>query len=204
MKLSPLLILSAASLVGCAKAPTAPRAPVVVTVYNNLKVEVSLSVGSVPYGALGPARQVVLTLPPGTRAISFAAQQQRLQSGSYAYLADDAMAYSLPLIGTAPSVQITNVVDGQAYFSLLIYNQSGAAYSISVFDGGANRCILGVNDTSPLVIYRLGYFKLTPTVVIRAYSTNNCTGDRYLFWSNVVLGRFEPQPGDMPINIQRF
>lgn len=185
------LILTVAIL-GCAGS-TEPKQPHVTTVFNFLATPVKTAAGGVPYGTIQSNDNTVLTIPADVSSLTIAPNKQTFSDGTP--IGDDMAAFLVPLNGPNVLVDVSNVIDGQAFIAPNVYNSSGVQVEVAIVDGSTVRCLVTLAPNSSFFGVQLGYYRLTSTLAMRIYKAgSNCTGS-FRTWTNALLSSFDTKSG---------
>jgi hypothetical protein len=187
----PLFLLA---LGGCYSKPTAAWQPVRVVVENFLTEPVSITSGGTTYGSFS-TRWTALALPPGAATLTWTPTAPVYSDSSA--VPSDLTIQTVALTANPDTVVITNVVNGQKYFSPWLFNSSGDTVDVGIVDGGSTRLCVQLGTTN----FQLAYYRLTSTVEVHVFrSGTNCTGS-YITWNNASLAAYQVSSGVVQLNI---
>ena len=178
-------------LTGCGSkdtsSPTQPLpTPTVVTatLVNRLDVPVVITSGSTTYGSLNTGQPIAITLPPGTKTVSWTSAKRNLSNGTV--MQDDLNGATLSLSANLNTIDISNVVDGVTYFTPSIQKVIADTISLELVTAGNPRCIgwqSGPSNSSS----RWGYYRFDSSTILRYYKGTQCGIGATRGWNNSIL-----------------
>lgn len=180
--------------------PTEPPPTVVtVTVLNGLRVPVSLTAASTAFGTVGSGGSTVLTLPPRTTSLQWAAGSDQYGDGSP--IPDDLTGASLSIAQNLGTLDITNVVNGVPYIRPVIASDVADTISFAVAQPSlaTPKCI-GFMYGTAIIGYPWGYHRLEAGTTIRVHRGIGCHG-AYLFWTYDQLLGFQARSGHIGLRV---
>jgi hypothetical protein len=187
----PLLLLA---LVGCTKAPTAAWQPVRVAVENFLTEPVEIASVGTTYGTFS-SRWSYFAFPTGTGSLVWTPVAP-LYSDSTP-VPTDLNAVTASFAAANDTVVITNVVNGQTYFTPSLYNLTGVTVDVAIVDNGATRLCVELGVTN----FQLAYYHLTATVALRVYKQGTaCTGT-FVTIGHATLAAYQANSGLVQVNL---
>jgi len=189
------------ALGGCGGGDSGPKPPVEVSVYNFLVFPVTVSAGGTTYGAITPNNFTVLTLPAATATLTWAAGKATYSNSTP--IPDDLGSISVPLPGTATTVDINHVAGGQTYFSPRLVNGTASSVDVAIVQNGTVQCLgtAGPAISGLPTTTRWGYYRVGTATEFRAYQYNtNCTSTSYVYWqgSQIAAG-VDTKSGDIQL-----
>ena len=179
----------------------APTGNVTFLAVNNLIAPVTISVNGSPYVILSNGRTTQITLPVATQLTWTSAKP----ADADGQLIPDEIGIEHVDVGSiSGSLEITNVIGNQTYFTARIFNLTNLRVSIGVWDGAKVWCaaVLPAATTSAPGFTLIGYYRLLSTTELRAYTTTtNCTGS-FVSWPSSQLNGFEPKSGMLTLSLE--
>jgi hypothetical protein len=163
---------------------TSPAIPFAMrfSVINDLVSPVTISVDSVPYLILPGGKTASLTMPSTAKSLTWISA--KAAGSNRAMIPDDISEVKVSIAGIGTALDISNVINDQAYITAMIYNSTSSAVSIGVFDGSSVTCAaeLPAASSTSRGFTQTGYYKLLPATEVRAYSApSGCTGG-FMSW----------------------
>jgi hypothetical protein len=191
------LVALLALAAGCGGDPTAPEEPVRLTLWNSLNNTVTVSIDGTPQGGLNPTFLVPQDIwaPAGARSLQVTPVPRNFSDGTR--VPDDYPTRAFAIEKGSMSVDVSNVVNGQPYFTPTITNTLAVPVAIGLVENGQVRCLCWVGEATAFSSSRvvLGYFRLSPSTEMRMYpGRTDCSG-QFLVWSNGQLAAFAPSSG---------
>lgn len=188
-----LLALGACEAVGDASGPA--DFPVQLIVSNRLVAPVSVSIDGTPLVALQGGAGSPVTVSSKAQWLTWTSAKPTDSRGQP--IRDDIGEVKVLVAGTNGAVEISNIIDDQAYITASIFNRTTAAVSIGVYDGASVSCAADLPPAAGAVsgFTRIGYYRLLPATEVRAYrDASNCTGP-YRAWPSSEVRAFGAKSG---------
>ena len=197
--LVPILLLGACQ--GDVMAPGPNDSSVTFTVANDLIAPVTITVGGSPYAILGSGGSMQMTLPANTRLVWTSAKP----ADSYGNKIDDQVGdITVSVAAINGTLELTNFIESQTYFTARLFNFTSTRVSIGVFDGAKVWCAAVLpeqSSTAPGFVV-IGYYKLLPVTQVRAYTTaQDCTGS-YVPWPGAQLTDLQAKTGLITLSLE--
>ena len=168
---------------------------------NELIAPVTITVNGSPYAILGSGRSMQLTLPANTRLLWTSAKP----ADAFGNKIDDQVGeITVAVAAINGTLEFTNVIENQTYFTARLFNFTNIRVSIGVFDGSKVWCAAVLPEQSPTApgFVLIGYYKLLPTTEVRAYSTaTDCTGP-YVPWPGAQLTDLQAKSGLLTLSLE--
>lgn len=197
-----MLGLSLAAACGSARDTSDPaRYPLRFLVSNNLIAPVTVSVDGVPQLGLQGGKSSGLTVPTSAQWVTWTSAKPMDAQGRA--IPDDIGEVQIEVAAIGRDLEISNVIDNQPYITAGIFNHTGAAVSIGVYDGVTVSCAsaLPAASESRSGFTQIGYYKLLPATTIRAYRDPlTCTGP-YIAWPTSELREFSEKSGVVVLSL---
>jgi hypothetical protein len=150
--------------------------PVAFQVANDLIAPVTIKVDGSPYLILSGGRSAPVTVPANSR-LTWTSAKPADTHGEM--IPDEIGEQTVPVTSIRGTLEITNVIGSQTYFTARIFNFTSTRVSIGVFQESTLWCAaLLPAETSGVPGFTLtGYYRLLPATELRAYTTSaDCTG----------------------------
>ena len=170
-------------------------------VANDLIAPVTITVGGSPYAIVNSGRSMQLTLPANTRLLWTSAKPADALGNKIDDQVGDIAVAVAAINGT---LEFTNVIENQTYFTARLFNFTNTRVSIGVFDGSKVWCAAVLPEQSPTApgFVLIGYYKLLPTTEVRAYTTaGDCTG-AYVSWPGAQLTDLQAKSGLLTLSLE--
>jgi hypothetical protein len=164
--------------------PTPTPTVITATLVNRLDVPVVITSGSTTYGSLNTGQPIAITLPPGTKTVSWTSAKRNLSNGSV--MQDDLNGATLSLSTNLNTIDISNVVDGVTYFTPSIQKEIADTISIELVTDGTPRCI-GWQSGPSFSSFRWGYYRFESSTILRYYKGTRCGVGSSRGWNNSSL-----------------
>jgi hypothetical protein len=175
--------------------------PVSFVASNDLIAPVTISADGSPYVILSSGRTTPITLPAGTRLTWTSAKPADAQGRR---IPDEIGEVRVNVPGMSGTLEITNVIGDQTYFTARIFNFTDDAVSVGVFDGTRVWCasFLPAATLSGPGFTVTGYYRLVPATELRAYTTTvDCTGP-YVTWPSSQMIGLQPKSGLLTLSLE--
>ncbi|MFL5615890.1 MAG: hypothetical protein ACJ796_19660 [Gemmatimonadaceae bacterium] len=195
----PFTLLVACS--GESTTPVPPIGPVTFVVANDLIAPVTFSVDGSPYVILSSGRTTSITVSASSRLTWTSAKPADAQGQR---IPDEIGDVRVNVAGLGGSLEITNVIGDQTYFTARIFNFTGGPVSIGVFDGTKVWCasLLPAATMSGPGFTVIGYYRLLPATELRAYTTTaNCSGP-YVTWPSSQITGLQANSGLLTLSLE--
>lgn len=169
--------------------------PVQIIVSNRLVAPVSVSIDGTPLVGLKGGADSPVTVSSRAQWLTWTSAKPMDPRGQP--IRDDIGEVRILAAGVNGVVEISNIIDDQAYITASIYNRTTTAVSIGVYDGTSVACAAELPPAADAVsgFTRIGYYRLLPTTEVRAYrDPSNCTGP-YRAWPASEVRAFGPKSG---------
>jgi len=176
--------------------------PITVTVSNKLVAPVTISVDGDAIIGLSGGASSQLTVSSKTQWLTWISAKPMDSEGHP--IQDDLGEVKVLFGGINRTLEIQNVVQDQTYITASIFNNTVADISIGVFDGTSVACAAALPGKAGVVrgFTQIGYYRLLPTTVLRAYrDPKNCTGP-FSSWSPEQLKTFEAKSGLLTLTVE--
>lgn len=197
--LLPILVLGACD--GASTLTVPNDEPVTFLVANDLIAPVTITVNGSPYAILSTGRSMQLTLPATTRLVWTSAKP----ADSYGNRIDDQVGdITVNVAAINGTLELTNIIDNETYFTARLFNFTNTRVSIGVFDGAKVWCAAVLPEQSPTApgFVVIGYYKLLPVTEVRAYTTaTDCTGP-YVPWPGAQLTDLQAKSGLITLSLE--
>jgi hypothetical protein len=174
--------------------------PVSFQVANDLIAPVTINVDGSPYLILSGGRSAPVTVPANSRLTWTSAKPADAHGER---IPDEIGEQSVPVTSIRGTLEITNVIGSQTYFTARIFNFTSTRVSIGVFQESTLWCAaLLPAATSGVPGFTLtGYYRLLPSTELRAYTTSaDCTG-AYVPWSSSQLSSVDAKSGLVTLSL---
>jgi hypothetical protein len=181
-------------LTGCSDSSEEPPAFVIANIYNRLVLPVTIYSNGTNLGNIGAYASTVLTLPRGTRSITWSAHVTVLSDGLT--ISSDLHDVSVSIPDQQNFVDVNNIVNGKVWIAPTITNTSGGVRSIGIWNGASIRCVVVLPVFATATI---SYFLLTPQTRVVSFASTNCTGSSS-YWTNQQLQGFDAVSGALRLN----
>lgn len=198
---STLLIVVAAACGGDVGMPAPNDSPVTFVAANALVAPVTITVNGEQYAILNPGRSTQMTLPANAHVTWTSAKPADAQGRE---IADQIGVISVDVPAINSTLEFTNIIENQTYFTARIFNLTASQVSIGVFDGSKVWCAANMPPatTSGPGFIIIGYYKLLPATEVRAYTTaSDCTG-AYVLWPQTQLTDFQAKSGLLTLSLE--
>lgn len=196
------IALAATLLAGCGADTTTATAtpfPIRVDITNSLVAPVTIAVDGAPAVILSPGRGSPLTVLSTAKTLTWTSGKPTDVDGRQ--IPDEIGEVSMPVAGLGPTLDITNVINGQTYVTANVINHTNARVTIGVANGSTVACA-GVLDPAAFGIdgfVRIGYYRLLATTELRAYRDSaRCVG-AYTAWPAGTLTHYAPKTGNVAL-----
>jgi hypothetical protein len=169
--------------------------PVQLIVSNRLVAPVSVSIDGTPLVGLQSGASSPVTISSKVQWLTWTSAKPLDPRGQP--IRDDIGEVKVLIAGANSVVEISNIIDDQAYVTASIFNQTTAAVSIGVSDGASVACAAELPPAAGAVrgFTRIGYYRLAPATEVRAYRDPvNCTGP-YRAWPSSEVRAFNAKSG---------
>lgn len=197
-----MLVLSLAAACAGARDTSGPaREPVRFIISNNLIAPVTVSVDGVPQVGLQGGKQSGLAVPASAQWLTWVSAKPMDSRGQP--IPDDIGEVRIAVAAINGDLEINNVIGNQPYITAGIFNHTRAAVSIGVYNGSAVSCVsaLPAASESRSGFTQIGYYKLLPATMVRAYRDPlTCTGP-YLAWPSSQLRGFSEKSGVIVLSL---
>lgn len=195
-----LLILVLGACQG--EATSAPNdSQVAFSVVNDLIAPVTITIDGSPYAIVGGGGSIQLRLPANTRLVWTSAKP----ADSHGNKIDDQVGdITVNVAAINGTLELTNFIDNETYFTARLFNFTNTRVSIGVFDGSKVWCAAVLPEQSPTVpgFVVIGYYKLLPVTEVRAYTTAlDCTGP-YVPWPGAQLTDLQAKTGLVTLSLE--
>jgi hypothetical protein len=171
------------------------------TVANDLIAPVTITVNGSAYAIVSSGRSLQLTLPATTRLVWTSAKPADALGNKIDDQVGDITVAVAAINGT---LELTNVIENQTYFTARLFNFTNTRVSIGVFDGSKVWCAAVLPEQSPTApgFVLIGYYKLLPTTEVRAYTTaTDCTG-AFVPWPGAQLTDLQAKSGLLTLSLE--
>lgn len=188
-------------LVACDDAAlTSPGSfPVSFTVINHLAAPVTIAVDGEPILGLKPGTGSALTVPSTAQWLTWSSAKPMDPAGRP--VPDDLGDVQVAIGGINRVLEISNVVGDQPYITAEFFNVTSRAAYIGVHDGTSVACAARLPAASNVAGYtRIGYYRLTAVMELRAYRDTACTGS-FVTWSAERLRSYMARSGLIALTI---
>jgi hypothetical protein len=171
------------------------------TVANDLIAPVTITVNGSAYAIVSSGRSLQLTLPATTRLVWTSAKPADAVGNKIDDQVGDITVAVAAINGT---LELTNVIENQTYFTARLFNFTNTRVSIGVFDGSKVWCAAVLPEQSPTApgFVLIGYYKLLPTTEVRAYTAaTDCTGP-FVPWPGAQLTDLQAKSGLLTLSLE--
>lgn len=169
--------------------------PVQLLVSNQLVAPVAVSIDGTPLVGLKGGAGSPVTVSSKAQWLTWTSAKPMDSRGQP--IRDDIGEVKIAVGGANGVVEISNVINDQAYITASIFNQTNAAVSIGVYDGASVACAAELPPAAGAVsgFTRIGYYRLLATTEVRAYrDPSSCTGP-FRAWPSSALRAFDAKSG---------
>jgi hypothetical protein len=204
LKRSTTLVVPFALLASCSgesTMPVPPIGPVTFVVANDLIAPVTISLDGSPYVIISSGRTTPITVPASARVTWTSAKPADAHGQK---IPDEIGDVRLNVAAVGGSLEITNIIGDQTFFTARIFNFTDIAVSVGVFDGTKVWCasFLPAATASNPGFTVIGYYRLLPATELRAYTaTADCTG-RYVTWPSSQITGLEAKSGLLTLSLE--
>lgn len=170
-------------------------------VSNDLLAPVTVTVDDTPYVILTTGRSSEVAARASARLLGWTSAKPTDAQGRQIFDDIDTVKISIGLIQS--SLEITNVIRGETYFTAHVFNSTTAQVEIGVFNGTAVSCagVLPPAAGSTFGFVQIGYYRIRASTEVRAYRDgSNCTGP-YVAWPASALATPEPKSGSLSLTL---
>ena len=185
--LVPVTVLTFGAACANPSVTDATESPIRFSVSNELLAPVTLAVDGTPHVALLGGGSANVAVPSTAKWLTWTSAKP---AGSDRIpIPDDIGEVRVSVASLGTALEISNMIDGQSYFTASVYNSTDTPVTIAVFDGKAVFC---ASDLPAAVETRagftqIGYYKQLPPTEVRAYrGGSDCTGP-YVSWPSSQL-----------------
>lgn len=198
------LVVSFTLLAACSgesTMPVPPIGPVTFVVENDLIAPITISLDGSPYVIVSSGRATPITVPASSRVTWTSAKPADAHGQK---IPDEIGDVRLNVAAVGGSLEITNVIGDQTFFTARIFNFTSSAVSIGVFDGTKVWCasLLPAATVSNAGFTVIGYYRLLPATELRAYTTTaDCTG-RYVTWPSSQITDLQAKSGLLTLSLE--
>ncbi|HEU4994882.1 MAG TPA: hypothetical protein VFT29_08680 [Gemmatimonadaceae bacterium] len=196
-----LLIAQASACNGESVAGATAAIPETFTVFNNLIAPVTISLDGKPYLWVDAGGSTSFSMPSTTQRLTWVSAKPLDAHGTPIF--DDIGSVTISLGASSHQLNITNVINSQAYITARVYNTTAAAVSIGVFNGSEVSCAseLPARRLTEPGFTLIGYYKLLIGTEIRAYrEPSGCTGP-YIAWPASQIRAFTAKSGLLTLTL---
>jgi hypothetical protein len=175
--------------------------PVTFRAANDLIAPVTIKVDGSPYLILSSGRSTQVTLPANARLTWTSAKPADAEGQ---LIPDEIGEQTVDVSSILGTLEITNVIGDQTYFTARIFNRTTTRVSIGVSEGSTIWCAALLPAASAGVpgFTLIGYYRLLPATELRAYTaTADCTG-AYVPWPSSQLAGMEAKSGLLTLSLE--
>lgn len=168
-------------------------------VTNDLIAPVTVAVDDTPVVILAGGAASPVAVRQSARQLSWISAKTTDASGRP--IPDDLDTVRMSVGTIQRSLEITNVVNGEAYFTGRFFNHTSEPVGLGVYDGTRVACagvLPGASDGSSGFVL-IGYFRLRAATEVRAYRDTGCTGP-YAAWPRSALAA-APKSGSVTLTL---
>lgn len=168
-------------------------------VSNDLLAPVTIAVDDTPYVILTTGRSTEVAAPTAAHVLSWTSANTTDSTGRQILDDIDTVTISIGLIQSA--LEITNIIQGETYFTAHVFNTTTAQVDIGVFNGATVSCagILPPAVGPAAGFVQIGYYRIRSATEVRAYrDRTDCTGP-YVAWPRSALASPEPKSGSLSL-----
>jgi hypothetical protein len=197
-----IVLLALVAACGSARDMSGPAEfPVRLIVSNNLIAPVTMSVDGVPQLGLQSGKSSGLTVSSTAQWLTWTSAKPMDSDGKP--IPDDIGEVKIAIAGINHVLEISNVIKNQTYITAGIFNHTDAPVSIGVYDGFSVSCAAALPAASDARsgFTQIGYYRLLPATVVRAYRDPTlCTGP-YVSWPSSELREFDDKSGLLVLSL---
>jgi len=197
-----MVLLALVAACGSARDASGPAEfPVRLIVSNNLIAPVTMSVDGVPQLGLQSGKSSGLTVSSTAQWLTWMSAKPMDSHGQP--IQDDIGEVKIAIAGINYVLEISNVIENQTYITAGIFNHTDVPVSIGVYDGLSVSCAAALPAASDARsgFTQIGYYRLLPATVVRAYRDPTlCTGP-YVSWPSSELRKFDDKSGLLVLSL---
>ncbi len=187
----------------CERQATSPTTPFAVRfdATNHLVSPVTISIDSTPLVIVMGGKTASLTVSSTAKWLTWISAKAAGSNGLM--IPDDISEVKLPIAGIGAVLDISNIINDQAYITAMIYNSTNASVSIGVYDGMSVTCAaeLPAATSTSRGFTQIGYYRLLAATEVRAYSApSGCTGS-FVAWPRSQLRTFATKSGLLTLTL---
>lgn len=197
-----MLVLSLAAACGSARGTSDPAEyQVRLIVSNDLIAPVTVSVDGVAQLGLQGGKSSGLTVPVSAQWLTWTSAKPMDSQGRP--IPDDIGEVRIAIAAINRDLKISNVIDNQPYITAGIFNHTGVAVSIGVFNGETVSCASALPAASDARsgFTQIGYYKLLPATTVRAYRDPLTCSGPYFTWPPSQLRGFSERSGVIVLSL---
>lgn len=175
--------------------------PVSFMATNDLVAPVTISVDGAPYAFLSNGRATQLTLPSNKRLTWTSAKPADAEG----HLIPDEIGEQQVDVSAIPgTLEITNVIGTQTYFTARLFNFTSLSVSIGVWDGTKVWCAAVLPAASPTAagFVLIGYYRLLPVTEVRAYTASATCSGSFTSWPSLQINDLEAKSGRLTLALE--
>lgn len=197
-----VLVLSLAAACGSGRDVSDPgQYQVRMIVSNNLIAPVTVSVDGVPQLGLQGGKSSGLAVPATAQWLTWTSAKPMDSRGQP--ILDDIGEVRIAVAAINRDLEISNVIDNQPYITAGIFNHTGAAVSIGVYNGVTVSCAsaLPAASDSRTGFTQIGYYRLLPSTTVRAYRDPLACSGPYVAWPASQLRAYTEKSGVIVLSL---